>query len=315
MKRFPHVLSATQFTREELDALFARADELKGLRRRDRPRTLAGKMVAIILEEPSTRTRISFETAARYLGASTIVSEAAGMFSSLAKGETPEDMAVVLAGYEIDALVMRHKEIGTSRRVAAVSPIPVINAGDGAGEHPTQALLDLYTILRLRKSDRLTLAFCGDLDHSRTVRSLCRLIIQYGGVPSFELRLVSPFEIRLGEDIRQELGAAGIPFVETEDLNLALREGDFFYQTRVQRERYGDGDEGERMYRAVQSRFALNAGNVQSMKPDAFIMHPLPRGGELSKDVDADRHARYFQQAANGLYVRMALLERVLADG
>lgn len=307
-----HVLSATQFSREELDALFARADAFKAMRRSDRPRPLDGLVIAIILEEPSTRTRISFELAARYLGAQTIVSEAAGMFSSLAKGESPEDMARVLAGYEIDAIVMRHREIGTSRRVAAVSPVPVFNAGDGAGEHPTQALLDLYTILRDRPREHVTIALCGDLEHSRTVRSLCRLLIRYGGPPRVSLLLVSPHEIRIGEDIRFELRNAGIPFEERDSIEDPLAVADVVYQTRVQRERFGEGQLGDDMYAAVQSRFALTGDNVGLMRPDAIILHPLPRLRELLPSVDGDPRARYFDQAANGLYVRMALLESVL---
>lgn len=311
-----HVLSAAQFDRAEIEELFERVDWLKALPRANRPRSLEGRMVALLFWEPSTRTCKSFELAARALGASTTVTEAAGIVSSTSKGESIEDTVRIFAGYEVDAIVMRHNVSGASHRAAAVSPVPIINAGDGADEHPTQALLDLYTILRATGREDVTLALSGDLEHSRTVRSLCRLLIRYGGPPAVRLLLVSPAEIRLGEDVRGELALAGIPFEETDRLGRALPDADVFYQTRVQRERYGHGNRGDEMHQAVQERFALTAANVNMMKPDAVIMHPLPRLGEIATDVDADPRARYFEQATNGLYVRMALLEQLLTrDG
>ncbi len=310
-----HVLSATQFDREEIEELFERVDWLKALPRANRPRSLEGRMIALLFWEPSTRTCKSFELAARSLGAQTTVTEAAGIVSSTSKGESLEDTVRIFAGYDVDAIVMRHTMGGASHRAAAVSPIPIINAGDGADEHPTQALLDLYTILRATRREHVTLALSGDLEHSRTVRSLCRILIRYGGPPSVRILLVSPGEIRLGDDVRAELVLAGIPFEETDRLSRALPDADVFYQTRVQRERYGHGDHGDRMHREIQNRFAITAENVDLMKPDAVIMHPLPRLGEIDVSVDANHRARYFEQASNGLYVRMALLERLLADG
>lgn len=309
-----HVLSATQFDRDEIEDLFERADWMKSVKRPNRAPVLLGKTVALLFYEPSTRTRMSFGLAAKALGANTITTEAAGLFSSAAKGESLEDTVRILAGYEVDAIVIRHKESGASHRAAAVSPVPIVNAGDGADEHPTQALLDLYTILRATGREDITLAFSGDLEHSRTVRSLCRLLIRYGGPPAIRILLVSPTEIRLGEDVRTELALAGIPFEETDRLGRALPEADVFYQTRVQRERYGHGDRGDVMHREIQERFALTAANVNLMKPDAVIMHPLPRLGEIATGVDANPRARYFEQAANGLYVRMALLEQLLTS-
>lgn len=310
-----HVLSAAQFDRDELEELFERTDWLKAIKRPNRAPILPGKTVALLFYEPSTRTRMSFGLAAKALGANTITTEAAGLFSSAAKGESLEDTVRILAGYEVDAIVIRHKESGASHRAAAVSPVPIINAGDGADEHPTQALLDLYTILRATGREHVTLALSGDLEHSRTVRSLCRILIRYGGPPSVRILLVSPTEIRLGEDVRGELAMAGIPFEETDRLSRALPDADVFYQTRVQRERYGHGIRGDEMHAEIQRGFALNAANVSLMKPDAVIMHPLPRLGEINVSVDANHRAKYFEQASNGFYVRMALLERLLADG
>lgn len=307
-----HVLSAAQFGRAELDELFVQTDWLKSLKPENRARTLAGKTIALLFYEPSTRTRMSFGLAAKALGANTITTEAAGMFSSAAKGETLEDTVRILAGYEVDAIVIRHKEDGASRRAAAVSPIPIINAGDGGDEHPTQALLDLYTILRATNRSEITLALSGDLEHSRTVRSLCRLLIRYGAPPRFQLLLVSPEEIRLGADVRHELSAAEIPFMETDQFAQALSRCDVLYQTRVQRERYGHGDKGDEMHRAIQERFSLDAANVNLMRPGAIVLHPLPRVGEIAPGVDAHPNARYFEQAANGFYVRMALLQSLL---
>lgn len=240
------------------------------------------------------------------------MTEAAGITSSTAKGETLEDTIRIFAGYELDAIIMRHTEAGASHRAAAVSPIPIINAGDGAGEHPTQALLDLYTILRLARKEELVLTLCGDLSHSRTVRSLCRLIISYGSPPVVRLFLASPEGIQLGEDIRTELREAGINYAPTTDLARILPRTDVFYQTRVQRERFENSLDGAIAYNQTTKHFALTAQNVATMPPGAVVLHPLPRLGELPPEVDADPRAKYFEQASNGLYIRMALLERLL---
>lgn len=318
-----HVLSATDFGRAEIDEIFEKADWLKALPRRNRPQSLAGRTVALLFYEPSTRTRMSFGLAAKALGATTITTEAAGLFSSAAKGESLEDTVRILAGYEVDAIVIRHKESGASRLAARVSPVPVINAGDGADEHPTQALLDLYTILReTRKTSDITVTLCGDLEHSRTVRSLCRLMVRYadGDPRLFRVILCSPKSIRLGADVRAELAAACIAFEETSLLPRAMRPCDVFYQTRVQLERFADDEgtvspKGQEAHRAMQQRFQVNARTVEFLRPEAVVLHPLPRVGEITPEVDANPRARYFEQAQNGLYIRMALLERLLADG
>ncbi len=322
-----HVLSAAQFSRGELDELFDRADWFRSLgdRKQNFPHELNEKTVALLFYEPSTRTRMSFELAAKYLGATVVGTEAAGMFSSAAKGETIEDTVRVLTEYLVDAIVIRHKQRGASHDAAGVSTIPIINAGDGDGEHPTQALLDLYTILRMVKRDReMTITFCGDIEHSRTVRSLCRLLIRYSSGTHNLCRLIlcSPRTIRLGEDIRQELVIAGIPFEEMSLLPRAMKQCDVFYQTRVQMERFGIGPDGQptpearEVHRLVQERFRLDNRTARFLPPHAVVLHPLPRVGEIAPEFDTDPRAHYFQQAGNGLYIRMALLSTLLhSDG
>lgn len=308
-----HVLTANQFTRDEIDSLFQETDHLLQKGRDAFHRSLRGKAAALLFYEPSTRTRMSFELAMRYLGGITVSTEAAGMFSSAAKGETIEDTVRVLASYDVSAIVIRHPEKGSAQRAAAASPVPIINAGDGGDEHPTQALLDLFTILRTTPQQAITIAFCGDLEHSRTVRSLCRLLIQYGGPPSYRLILCSPASIRLGQDIQNELTAAHIPFSETERLEEALPLCDVFYQTRVQKERFPADESGTLAHREIQDRFRLTGENVAQMKERAVILHPLPRVGEIAPEVDHNPRAKYFpDQTRNGLFIRMALLQHLL---
>lgn len=319
------ILSGTQFSRDEIDELFERTDWFRSLgdRKKNFPHELNNRAVALLFYEPSTRTRMSFELAAKYLGATVVGTEAAGMFSSAAKGETIEDTVRVLQEYLVDAIVIRHKQRGASHDAAAVSSVPIINAGDGDGEHPTQALLDLYTILRTVTKREITITLCGDLEHSRTVRSLCRLLIRYTSVGHNQFRLIlcSPRTIRLGEDIRMELSVAGIPFDEISLLPRAMRQCDVFYQTRVQMERFGLDEKGNptaaaiEAHRAVQQRFSLNKYNLRFLSPHAVILHPLPRVGEIATEVDTDPRAHYFKQAGNGLFIRMALLSTLLSDG
>ncbi len=310
-----HVLSASQFSREEISSLFATADRLKQERHDHGVLDyLRGKLVYLLFYEPSTRTRTSFGLAARYLGGRTDFTEAAGIFSSAAKGETLEDTIRVLESYEIDAIVIRHKERGAAEAAARVAGIPIINAGDGDGEHPTQALLDLYTITSNVRREETVVAMGGDLKHGRTVRSLCRLIIKYAA-PDAKFRLIfcSPPELAMRDDVLDELRIDGIPFSVTDDLAATLTACDVFYQTRVQRERFADATLGEAAFLEVQTRFALNAANVATMRPDAIVLHPLPRVGEISPEVDADPRAKYFhEQTRNGLYIRMALLLMIL---
>jgi aspartate carbamoyltransferase catalytic subunit len=240
------------------------------------------------------------------LGGHVISTENAAEFSSVAKGETLEDTIRILNGYA-DVIVIRHKEVGSAKRAAAVSRVPIINAGDGAGQHPTQALLDLYTIRKeIGKIDTLSIAMVGDLAQGRTVRSLTYLLSKFKDVTLF---FVAPPLLKMKEDILEHLRERHVPYVEETDLNKVLPQVDVVYQTRIQKERFGDRIAD---YEACRGVYILDGDSLRRMKPKAIIMHPLPRLEEISMDVDGDSRAAYFRQAQNGLYVRMALLTQVL---
>lgn len=309
-----HVLTARQFDTKELDEIFKRADYMrehsKGLT--GRRRLMAshnGLVLATVFYEPSTRTRLSFEFAAERLGIRVRSTENASEFSSAAKGETIEDSTRVIAGYA-DMIVMRHKENGAAERAASVSDVPIINAGDGTGEHPTQSLLDIYTIRHeLGRLKDLEVVAMGDLKHGRTVRSLVQVLALY---PNNRITFVSPKDMRMGDDIKRYLDDRKVVYQETDDLYKALAQADVVYQTRVQKERHGAG-KGDAQP-GQDDRFVIGKKALDAMKQNAIIMHPLPRVNEIDTVVDADPRAAYFRQAENGLYVRMALLD-LLADG
>ena len=262
-----------------------------------------GSLLAAVFYEPSTRTRFSFEAAMHRLGGQVLSAESAGKASSAAKGESLEDAIRVISGYA-DAIVIRHPEIGSAERAARAATVPVINAGDGAGHHPTQALLDLYTIRKeLGRLDRLRVALVGDLRHGRTVRSLASLLACF---PDNELVLVSPPGLRLGEDVRAALGDTGV--VETTELDDVLPSVDVLYQTRIQSERFESPEAYER-YRGV---YVVTPEVMRRLSEHALLMHPLPRVGEIDPQVDSDPRAAYFRQTRNGLWIRMAVLDWAL---
>jgi aspartate carbamoyltransferase catalytic subunit len=266
---------------------------------------LGGKVMATLFYEPSTRTRFSFESAMLRLGGGVIATEHAGVFSSAAKGETLEDTIRVVAGYA-DVIVIRHFEKGAAARAAAVSPVPVINAGDGAGQHPTQALLDLYTIQKERgKIAGTHIAFIGDLKNGRTVRSLAYLIAKY---PHISMTFVSPKALRMGDDIKGYLKSNKVMWKETESWDGILSAADVVYQTRIQKERFKNPAE----YKKYVGKYVITPEEVKKMKKKSILMHPLPRVGEIAPEVDALPQAAYFRQAKYGLYVRMAILETLL---
>ena len=300
-----HVVEVSQFDRRGLEQLFATADEMRAI---ERPSTRqAGRILATIFYEPSTRTRLSFESAMHRLGGAVISTENAREFSSAIKGETVEDTIMMASGYA-DAIVLRHHEQGAAARAAAVSTVPIINAGDGPGEHPTQALLDLYTIRHeLGRIDDLTIALMGDLRYGRTARSLALLTRLSTNA---RLLFVNPPETPMGEDVRQALTEAGIPFTEEPDLNVALPQADVVYQTRVQKERFAS----EADYQAAKGIYVLGPTAYERLRSSAIVMHPLPRVDEISTDVDTDPRSAYFRQAQNGVYVRMALLDMLLGE-
>jgi aspartate carbamoyltransferase catalytic subunit len=297
-----HVISAEQFDRHLLDTLFARASALAGVRD-DR---LAHRVMATLFYEPSTRTRLSFESAMLRLGGSVIGTEAAHTFSSAIKGETLEDTVRMVSSYA-DLIVLRHDEAGAAARAAGVASVPVVNAGDGPGEHPTQALLDLYTIEReLGAVEGVRIAFCGDLRFGRTARSLALLLALYPGV---RMTFVAPAVIQVGGDILARLEARGVECRLADQLTDVLDDVDVVYQTRVQKERFTDPAEYEQARTAIR----IDGAIMRRLPARAIVMHPLPRVDEIAPEVDADPRAAYFRQAANGVAIRMALLEMLLA--
>ncbi|CAN5776793.1 aspartate carbamoyltransferase [soil metagenome] len=298
-----HVVEVSQFDRDDLELVFQRAGQMRSA---SSPNTsLAGNILATVFYEPSTRTRLSFESAMHRLGGQVISTENAREFSSAIKGESVEDTIRIINGYA-DAIVIRHHEQGSARKAASVSDVPVINAGDGPGEHPTQALLDLYTIRHeLGRMDNLRIALVGDLRFGRAVRSLAMLFTRTTGC---ELIFVSPPAVPMGDDVRAALTRAGVPFRDEPDLNDALLTADVVYQTRVQRERFStDAD-----YQASKGIYLIGQESMNAMKPGAILLHPLPRVDEVAVEVDADPRAAYFRQAHNGVYIRMAVLDLLL---
>lgn len=302
-----HILSTKQFLdHAELERLFAAADLLQEQdAKRAIPPVLAGKILATVFYEPSTRTRFSFEADMLKLGGQVITTESAANFSSAVKGETLEDSIKIIGGFA-DGIVLRHPEQGAAERAAKVSEVPVINGGDGIGEHPTQALYDLYTIKKeLGHIDDLNVAFVGDLKNGRTVKSLLTLLSSY---KDLKIHLISPASLALPEEHKEELRRNQTVFTESTDLAAALPEADVFYVTRVQKERFESAAE----YEKLKDSYVIDINTLKSMKDKAVIMHPLPRVNEISPEVDLDPRAAYFRQAKNGLYVRMALLASVL---
>ena len=296
-----HVLSSHQFDRALLDRVFERARALDGVR----DRRLEGRIMATLFYEPSTRTRLSFESAMHRMGGSVIGTEAAREFSSVIKGETLEDTVRMATSYA-DVIVLRHDEAGAAARAAAVSNVPIINAGDGPGEHPTQALLDLYTIENeLGHVEGLHVVLCGDLRYGRTARSLALLLSQYPGV---RLSFVAPEVVQMRPDILALLADRRVSWTVGDSLAGVVADADVVYQTRIQRERFEDPGE----FVLARGATLIDAALMRDLRPTAIVMHPLPRVDEIAPEVDADPRAAYFRQARNGVVVRMALLDLLL---
>jgi len=297
-----HIISANQFTKADLENILARASVMEEQYKSGKvKKLLEDKIVACIFFEPSTRTRLSFESAALRLGAGVISVESASENSSAYKGESIEDTTKMVQGYA-EIIVMRHNEAGMAEKAAKVASVPVINAGDGSNQHPTQALLDLYTINKEhRKLEGLTIAFVGDLIYGRTLHSLLPLLTQY---ENNKFYFISPKELALPEEYKKELADKKIEFKESQDLEEALKLSDVVYMTRVQKERFKSIED----YNKVKDAFLLTPEHLKIIKKDAIIMHPLPRVNEIDFNIDKDSRAAFFRQAQNGLYVRMALL-------
>ncbi|MEW5983858.1 MAG: aspartate carbamoyltransferase [Acidobacteriota bacterium] len=296
--KLTHVLESQQFTVPLLLELFDRAGQMERIVARGGTRDYAGRVMASLFYEPSTRTRFSFEAAMYRLGGRVLSTEHARIFSSEVAEERLEDTIRIMAGYS-DVIVLRHNEPGGAQRAARVSAVPVINAGDGGGgQHPTQALLDLYTIYRERRTmDGLTIAIVGELDQGRTARSLAYLLSKFERV---KIHFVSPPEIQMQQDILDHLDEHDVWYDLHTDVESIVGGVDVIYQTRIRPDRVAD--------RTSLGRYTIDTRLLRRMKPDAMILHPLPRTVEIDKAVDDDPRALYFKQAQNGLFIRMALL-------
>jgi len=300
------ILTGKQFNRGSLDQILDIADSMDKALRVDRSlQQLDGYVMASLFFEPSTRTRLSFETAMHRLGGAVVGFAEAGT-SSVAKGESLNDTIRTVDQY-VDVIVMRHPEIGSARQAAEVATAPVINGGDGAGQHPTQALLDLYTIQQeCGHVDGTTIALCGDLKNGRTVHAGVELYRNYDCCLIF----VAPEQLAMPPGVTQRLLERGVRVEQTAELEPALAQADVIYMTRIQKERFADPAEYERL----KGSYVLNRDMVERINPDITIMHPLPRVKEISSDVDGLAGAAYFRQARNGVPVRMALLAMVLGQ-
>ncbi|ALM10380.1 MAG TPA: aspartate carbamoyltransferase [Candidatus Peribacter riflensis] len=298
---FRHLTSTKQFSRSDTDAVLQVAEKMEKVLAKGGSDLLAGKILAALFYEPSTRTRLSFETAMQRLGGNVITADGL-QFSSMYKGETVEDTMMVVGQYA-DLIVMRHPEQGSADRAASVSPVPFINAGDGPGQHPTQALLDLYTIQKERGTlDGIHIAMVGDLKFGRTVHSLSFLLGLYRDI---RFTLIAPKELVMPPKVTSFLKEKGIFYTETENMEQGL-DADVLYMTRVQKERFEKPEEYERL----KLKYILRPEQVSGRS--VTVLHPLPRVGEITPDVDALPNAAYFRQVRNGVVVRMALLAMLL---
>jgi aspartate carbamoyltransferase catalytic subunit len=310
-----HILSVKQFERLDVDRVFEVADSMVPYARRERiTRVLEGAILGNMFFEPSTRTRVSFGCAFNLLGGQ--VRETADVnTSSMSKGESLYDTARVISGYS-DIIVMRHPQMGSVSEFAKASRVPVVNGGDGPNEHPSQALLDLYTIKKEllsndRQMDGMNIAMIGDLKHGRTVHSLSQLLLLYDNIT---FTLISPPELKMPAEIVSELTAAGHEVIETEDMETGLNDNDTVYLTRIQEERFTTKLEAD-IYRG---RFRLNQSiYTRYCQPNTVIMHPLPRdsreeANELDSDLNQHPNLAIFRQTDNGVVVRMALFALVL---
>jgi aspartate carbamoyltransferase catalytic subunit len=295
--KLEHVVESQQFTVPLLMELFDRTRAMERIVARGGTLDYQNRIMATLFYEPSTRTRFSFEAAMYRLGGKVLSTEHARAFSSEFENEQVEDSIRIIGSYS-DVIVIRHHEEGGAKRAAQVSPVPVVNAGDGnGGQHPTQALLDLYTIYRDRPLDGLSVAFIGELDRGRTVRSLAYLLAKFDRV---KIYFVSPPELQIKPDILQYLERHNVAYELDSRIDRVIPNVDVVYATRIRPDRVKDQQEVR--------RFAIDSAVLERMKLDAMILHPLPRTVELDKTVDSDPRAFYFRQAMNGQYVRMALL-------
>ncbi len=303
MGKLHNLISIHDLKREDIDLILDNAASMEKIAI-DRSNELSNKIMATLFFEASTRTRLSFESAmlrlgGKVLGFADVIATSAG-----GKGETLADTIRTVERYA-DIIVIRHPLDGSARVASEFSKIPVINAGSGSEEHPTQALLDLYSIKKMKNSiDGITISLCGDLKYGRTVHSL-GLALRYYNV---KVKLAAPQALRMKPTIINEMKEAGIEVEEVENLEDAVKDVDVVYMTRIQKERFPD----IREYDSVKGKFRITMNEVEQMKPEAIILHPLPRVDEIDPDVDATPHAKYFDQVYSGVVTRMAILKMIL---
>lgn len=294
------LVSITDYNAEEIMSILDLAADFEN---NPRQRLLEGSVISTLFYEPSTRTRLSFESAINRLGGRVIgFSEASS--SSVSKGESLKDTILTVSNYS-DLIVMRHPLEGSAKYASEVAPVPVVNAGDGAHQHPTQTLLDLFSIIKTQgKLDNLTVSLVGDLKYGRTVHSLLMAMSHFNPVFNF----IAPKELQMPEEYKLFLDEKGIKYYEHTNLDDNLQYADIIYMTRVQRERFADPVE----YEKVKNVYILRNEMLKNTKDNMRILHPLPRVNEINVDVDSNPKAYYFTQALNGVYTRMAIIAKIL---
>ncbi len=294
------LISISDFSKDEILHILEVAKEFEKNREQN---FLAGKVIACLFFEPSTRTRLSFEAAVNRLGAR-VIGFPDAKNTSVTKGETLEDTIKIVSNY-VDMIVMRHPVEGAAAIAASVAPVPVVNAGDGSNQHPTQTLLDMYTIMQTQgRLDGLTINMVGDLKYGRTVHSLSEAMSDFS--PNYVF--TAPDELKMPSKYLKFLDDKKVHYEETASLEEHLNDCDILYMTRVQQERFPSKED----YDKVKDTYVLNASMLSGVKPNMKILHPLPRITEISTDVDETPYAYYFQQARNGMYVRMAVISYLL---
>ena len=294
------LISIRDFSKDEILHIL---DVAKEFEKNHEQNFLAGKVIACLFFEPSTRTRLSFEAAVNRLGAR-VIGFPYSRNTSVTKGETLEDTIKIVSNY-VDMIVMRHPVEGAAAIAASVSPVPVVNAGDGSNQHPTQTLLDMYSIRQTQgKLDGLTINMVGDLKYGRTVHSLSEAMSDFS--PSYIF--TAPDELKMPHKYLKELEEKNVPYEETESLEKHLDDCDILYMTRIQQERFPSKEDYDR----VKDVYELTASMLGNVKPNMKILHPLPRITEIARDVDDTPYAYYFEQARNGMYVRMAVISYLL---
>ena len=303
--KIKNIISIKDFKKSDIDYIIEEASKLKNIAKsREISEDLKGKILGLMFFEPSTRTKMSFETSMKRLGGNCIGFENTGS-SSVSKGESIADTAKMFEGY-CDALVIRHELEGVSKFISDLVDVPVINAGDGAGQHPTQTLLDLYTIKEeIGSIDNIKIALIGDLKYGRTVHSLANALTLYDNV---ELYFVSPPELKMPQEILHDLDKRKMSYTEVSNISDIIDKVNVLYVTRIQKERFGDIDD----YLKIKGAYIINKKMLEDK--DLIVMHPLPRIDEINGDVDDTKYNKYFTQAANAVPVRMAILKTLIKN-